>query len=112
MSAQNAKPTPGPWHVGRKVARMVYATNGTPICECDSMEESEDLVTRVAEMELANARLTAAAPDLLEALVNLSGWVGRVVVPTYSSRKPIPDNLVNAMSMASAALAKAEGSAA
>lgn len=71
MNSQNAY-TPGPWEVGRKIARFVYAKNGTPICECDSMGEMEDLVgarkSLISAMEIANARLIAAAPELLEAL--------------------------------------------
>ncbi len=59
----NDNHTPGPWMIGSKVPRFVYGrNNGEPICTCDSMNESS------AKQELANARLIAAAPDLLAAL--------------------------------------------
>jgi hypothetical protein len=55
--------TPGPWVIGRRGKRNVYSSSvATPICMCDSMQESS------LEEEQANARLIAAAPDLLEAL--------------------------------------------
>jgi hypothetical protein len=58
--------TPGPWHVGRKVARMVYARDGLDIiCECDSMGENG------REVEAANARLIAQAPAMAEFLEDL-----------------------------------------
>ncbi len=57
-----AEHTPGPWHVGRKVRNQVYARDGLDIiAQCDTMSEA----TRVTEE--ANARLIAAAPDLLAA---------------------------------------------
>lgn len=57
------KHTPGPWRVARKVSNCVVARGGLDIiAQCDTIgEETRDT-------ENANARLIAAAPDLLAAL--------------------------------------------
>jgi len=58
--------TPGPWKVSEIVEPMVYPEDGkTPICLISGMFH--------AETKRANARLIAAAPELLEALVKLIG---------------------------------------
>jgi hypothetical protein len=57
--------TPGPWAVGRKTARLVFAGadgQGAPICECSGADETP------RSEEVANARLIAAAPELLAVL--------------------------------------------
>lgn len=56
-----SKTTPGPWRTGEKVPQAVYAGEDI-ICLCDSMSELSH------GEEAANARLIAAAPELLEAL--------------------------------------------
>lgn len=59
-----AKHTPGPWHTGAEdiAPCIVYGTNGFAICNAvihhGKHSESESI---------ANARLIAAAPELLEA---------------------------------------------
>ena len=57
--------TPGPWEV--RLLDMVYSKAGRLIadCECEQSRPSAP----VSE-DLANARLIAAAPDMLEALQN------------------------------------------
>ena len=61
------KHTPGPWHVGGLQgtgrAAIVYSPDGYSICDCKSYHGKREW----SEME-ANARLIAAAPDLLAAL--------------------------------------------
>ena len=61
--------------------------------------------------EGANARLIAAAPDLLEAAAELEGWISRALVPSYTDRKPMPENLQTALTKIRAAIAKATGAA-
>lgn len=67
----DAKHTPGPWSVGEKVGTLVFAGNegsmGDFICEVTGEDETPRAVNR------ANARLIAAAPELLSALYELDG---------------------------------------
>jgi len=59
----NAKHTAGPWAVKGSNPPRVYARDGYDIiAACDSIMEMTH------EQELANARLIAAAPELLAAL--------------------------------------------
>lgn len=58
-----AKHTAGPWHVEGANPPRIYARDGLDIiAQCDSMKEMP------RGKEAANARLIAAAPELLEAL--------------------------------------------
>lgn len=57
-----AKHTPGPWRVEN---RLVRATKHKQICEVPAYGVVH------GKVDEANARLIAAAPELLEALVNL-----------------------------------------
>jgi len=52
--------TPGPWHVDKTLKRFVYSADGNLIADASDYREYEEA--------LANARLIAAAPDLLVAL--------------------------------------------
>jgi hypothetical protein len=54
--------TPGPWHVYD--ATLVYAACGLRIADCD-WDGEEDEMLSLETQEQANARLIAAAPDLL-----------------------------------------------
>lgn len=53
--------TKGPWHVGERDPYFVYAADGHMVTDCGRIH-----VRFIEEME-ANARLCAAAPELLEA---------------------------------------------
>ena len=74
----NTQHTPGPWKVlhtrARKLQWNVCTENGAPfqavIVEglCNSNEHLSD------EVQEANARLIAAAPDLLASLIDLLAW--------------------------------------
>ena len=80
--------TPGPWYQGceeEPKSGDIYAEDGSLIAEAFVNGGQETLV--------ANARLIAAAPDLLEAL--------KTLVITRSAAKALPD--------ATAAIAKATG---
>ena len=62
--AMNSSPTPGPWHIQNK--GDIYS----PSARCEIVSSDDKTIARVkgltAEAE-ANARLIAAAPDLLAA---------------------------------------------
>ena len=58
----NTKHTPGPWHIGVRQPnsdKFIYGKDGTEVANCDRL-------TNFAHENEANARLIAAAPDLLE----------------------------------------------
>lgn len=66
----NTKHTPGPWslrHGGRHDGDRLVTSGGSDICRMDG-GPNDDSET------LANARLIAAAPELLDALRNLLDW--------------------------------------
>lgn len=89
MSAPTPTPTPGPWTVGGGYPKTVYA-KCVPIATAhdgkhyDWLEGANFLGEQVAQ---ANARLIAAAPDLLRELKHLALLLepalnnGRVQVP-------------------------------
>ncbi len=86
--------TPGPW-VSRN--NMVF---GGKKCICSNVNAASPTPQNIAEdvaMSIANARLMAAAPELLDALVNL--------LPLISPLKAESQQVANA----SAAIAKATG---
>jgi hypothetical protein len=86
--------TPAPWYWADNVPdapphyRMVVDADGFTVCDPSPMGE-------------ADARLIAAAPDLLAALRN--------VIASYRANDP--DSMANAINDAEAAIAKATGSA-
>ena len=95
--------TPGPWLVQETT---VYALNDerNPANRFTASVDSgwADEKCRISRQEVeANARLIAAAPDLLESLTNLVGLakLGAARLDKYQA----------AMSAAEAAIAKAEG---
>jgi len=114
----NAQHTPGPWKVEvwdyshatppRKELNVQSAKNLLATLQCDHDENNEFIVPK-AEAE-ANARLIAAAPDLLAALVSIEGLL-------FEAHSDIPEEMrarrdVNsALTRARAAIAQAEGRA-
>jgi len=100
----NAKHTKGPWkyalNVGPTKALIVEA-DGSTVVECSN---------RVHDSRFeANARLIAAAPELLAALTTLADVAGRIG-PFNLLARDISD-LSIAYGMARAVIAKAEGRA-
>ncbi len=62
----NSKHTPGPW----KVNEVITTLRGTHLViqqECDSPGEVAIIEAPLLKLDRANARLIAAAPELLEA---------------------------------------------
>lgn len=72
MSATEQKHTPGPWVVDGDVIRGDQQRNGS-ISVASMLDVSYPYGRRAGESKHANARLIAAAPDLLDALKGLLG---------------------------------------
>lgn len=68
MSTQH---TPGPWHICRDNPVMVRDSDDTLIADCDNFQYTDDGEIQLPDCE-ANARLIAAAPDLLGALEKIA----------------------------------------
>ena len=97
------KHTPGPWHVGRRFSGgAVYAEKGEEICAFS------DLIDPVES--LANKRLIAAAPDLLDALAWALKNLEEVAIPLANKHGRVT-SMTECVVQARAALAKAEGGA-
>ena len=54
--------TPGPWHTGSTIRTVIFAPDGYAIADAKTFHNMRQADTK------ANARLIAAAPDLLAAL--------------------------------------------
>jgi hypothetical protein len=75
----NAKHTPGPWHVlalGKSCHFAIATKNAAPIQAGIAFCDYKSINLR-HEDHLANARLIAAAPDLLEACVYILGHLNQ-----------------------------------
>lgn len=109
------KHTPGPWifetwkyrnpeggNLERVVPVVILSDKELRLAQMDSDEGNENPYTIPLEEATANARLIAAAPDLLEALQEMVGiWEG--------PRDRAALAFASAIVMARAAIAKAEG---
>jgi hypothetical protein len=88
---KSAQHTPGPWTVHPASPRKVIDTTGTVIASCGRVEKVPD---SIYANYLANARLIAAAPELLEACKQMVGMMeaedGGISIsmrPIYNSTK-------------------------
>ena len=91
--------TPGPWRVFGRMTGKVISENGpgmVEICETGDFRDAE-LVPFNAERWNADARLIAAAPDMLKALEEISDI------------EPDPDNMDRFHEIALAAIDRATG---
>jgi len=98
-----ARHTPGPWRVtGGPTPRG----NAAGVCSVDGLHVTDvhGYGTSI-ETDHANARLIAAAPDLLAALENVSAKLERLCGVSY------PDAIALDLSQARAAIARAKGQA-
>ena len=98
--------TPGPWKEKRKLA--IYSADDEPICAVFPAETEE--------RSKADARLIAAAPDLLEALKNAREWLDELAGLVQSGMFDAAEdwagaNAVSVDSTLAEAIAKAEGRA-
>jgi hypothetical protein len=88
------KHTPGPWSLKDD---LIYGPDGITIVSADGLMENYGPPDRSMEENYANARLIAAAPELLEALKGL-----------FKNNQDI-DAYLQAKDKAVQAIAKAEG---
>lgn len=108
----SAKHTPGPWKVRKHWfdggAYEVYPSRGRKpdVGTWAAIAEVTDYVSK-NESARANARLIAAAPELLSALIQLRKAI-KSVEPVETSLVVI-ENVLDAMKSADAVIAKATG---
>lgn len=111
MSTQH---TPGPW---RQNGSLITAQGdfGTTIaslpCKCDAVPRFADAAARDFAERDANARLIAAAPDLLAALRQLRNSCEMPWMQTRMRGASCGNDVEIALNAARAAVAKAEGRA-
>ena len=89
-----AQHTPGPWHIDYKPEhRAIVADNGQVVA-------STQIPGRIMKAANADARLMAAAPDLLEALELAREWL--------PSRRAMPEEIHDQIDVPAIAKAKGE----
>jgi hypothetical protein len=93
MSREAMKHTPGPWNYDRS-GYSLYVNSGRELVTALSMDGKR------LETSEANARLIAAAPDLLEALKSVIAWLDAPDESAFSDSQ---------LALARAAIAKATG---
>lgn len=78
-----SKHTPGPWYVVDRNWELstVFSSSGDEIARClIAPEADDDIGEKFERIKEANARLIAASPDLLQALIDtldaLECWTG------------------------------------
>jgi hypothetical protein len=103
------KHTPGPWAVETNLNEYGSPLNvnkdaATTIASCDGDSGVGD--SKEAE---ANARLIAAAPDLLAALRRAVPWLGKLIADNGHADSAAPNDAIGALRQAEDAIAKAEG---
>jgi hypothetical protein len=99
MKPNNTSHTPGPWHIGKRACQLyVYGPLGEEVAGASSFTSGH-------EETLANARLIASAPDLLEAL-NLALATIERLAPSHRGF----DSTCGTKDVICAAISKAEGS--
>lgn len=112
------KHTPGPWRVHKNshisgeqwltVLRGAWDITHNSAAKPDAIADAQHSSMSDAE-NLANARLIAAAPELLEALKTAQGWLD--AIEAHGTRPTFDDNpqYLKDMAAIEAAIAKAEG---
>lgn len=98
----DSKPTPGPWKATR-VTVWGPSSASVATVRCGAHMWLDDSATVSKEEADANARLIAAAPDLMEALKEVTELYSRTVAGWVDTEK-VPEIIA-----ARAAIAKAEG---
>ena len=95
-----SKHTPGPWTVRRYKAGYEITT---------PTATAEAVVTRLVSASFHDARLIGAAPDLLEALREITDRLGALDLYSGEGTAELSSAIVIATDRARAAIAKAEG---
>jgi hypothetical protein len=98
----SAAHTPGPWHYDFETiySSQMIASNGNFICDF------------VNEPNKSDARIIAAAPDLLAALIEMVAGDKEAIDDAQLLGIPFPDEMLATYGKACAAIAKATGGAA
>jgi hypothetical protein len=99
----NTQHTPGPWHVGEgRASIIVYASDGYAIANAATYHPKE------RDLE-ANARLIAAAPELLEAARSVAAYFSHPkFVEACDNAEMIAPGKSLALTLAAIAKAKGE----
>jgi hypothetical protein len=92
--------TPGPWRTGDVFNTVFGPPNGNP---------SPAIVATVNKANKANARLIAAAPEMLEALTRAAPWLGKLIANNVHMDCVMPNDAIRTLDMIEAAIAKAKG---
>lgn len=98
------KHTPGPW-VAEESEIFAAAGDAVRIAETVPLADDPQDVPGFGRTELANARLIAAAPELLKALHEAAGFIERYEQPIESAARSY---WLRVRDVTSAAIAKAE----
>ena len=97
-STETAKHTPGPWRIDRNNSWPIYVS-------AESDGEGVAMMDGLLELREANARLIAAAPELLQALE----WMQSLFLPSGAYQEKFQDQLSMALEKAEAVIRKAKG---
>ena len=107
VKPQAAKHTPGPWQAVHEGHRLSVWAEGYGFIHT---HEVPHVNTGATETANANARLIAAAPELLEALEEVRELIeGYVDVKDGDYGKPVANKAMQATQLIDEAIAKAEG---
>lgn len=103
----NTKHTPGPWRIG-DAGHTVF---GPRVSDVRDLQTVAKLVrgNKTIDTWKANARLIAAAPELLAALERVVPWIGRMIADGGHMAGLLPQDAVGSLDRAEAAIAKAKG---
>ena len=101
-----SKHTPGPWAVeGEDCQAIVLSPSGWIIAQTDHIHSKDP--SQWEDIHMANMRLIAAAPDLLESLEDLLSNLDEMGLATMPG--DTFENMRETVDRARAAIAKAEG---
>ncbi len=100
--------TPGPWLISSISKTTVENRSGRGICSTGGYQQNFD-TERVYRENLANARLIAAVPDLLEALFECEEYFDSRADADCDQDGFVPNKEMRLLSVVREAIRKAEG---
>lgn len=113
MKTKTIQHTPGPWHVGFKASNRyrIDATDGGPVAHTapNAFVQVNGIPGEVNRPGEANARLIAAAPELLVTAQEMRRVLDVLTDPTYGLSQLARDMLAKYIVQADATIAKATG---